>query len=167
MATTNGTVEPADIQVELPGRKKPGPKASTSKRIPRDTLSGMVASCNFVINISGYSEYALTNGEIDALSDALYDVLIQYPGASKFLLEGGKISPWIKLGFIAVPMATKRYALYQSKHPGTPGPEGDNVGGNSPQDETGPTRMFDRNDWLRENDTSESVPFPFEVGSSS
>lgn len=166
-------IRPDDFKVSV-GRKEKATTGRTSKKPTKASLAGLLASCNFVVTISGYQEYAFSNDEIDALADALYDVIVQYPTAAKFLIEGGKLSPWLTLSIVAFPMLTKRVAIYQSKQNKTP----ENVtpfpgfgvfpnGSNTSEDETGTTHSPNRNDGERENGTGEGFYIPSQMGDGS
>lgn len=114
-------------------------------------LAGLIGMANFTVAIGGMPpQLALTNDEIDRLSEALLDLLKQYPDAIKYVAVGPKLTAWANLGIVVFGITKVRVEwINATKRAGI-----------RPQTSAGPARSPDRQNGDGQNGVSGSVPEP-------
>jgi hypothetical protein len=114
------------------------PRGTTGKvaTISRDAVKSALELANLGLALTAH-EYALVPEEIDALTEAWYQVIKDYPSVGKYLVVGKKLGMWGNLAFVHYQIVMRRYNIVTAD-----------------RDKTRTTRPTSRHDGQRQDNTS-------------
>lgn len=136
------------IHVE-PATPKTGPKPRGGIKVSASNpklkdVKNLLGTANLAIAFAG-RDYVLETAEIDALAEAIYDVLQLHPALWAYIQFSGKLTVYGKLLAVVYGIAIVRVNRYSEKQNA------------ASKDQSGSTRGNDRHNGLRENGTSPGV----------